>query len=138
MLPDIWGKCAWKFLHLITLGYPLNPTKQIKQDYYDYFQALAYVLPCDKCKYNLAKNIKKYPLTDEALSSRKNLVKWGIDLHNIVNTHTGKPILSYHDAIQELNNICNPKPETQDISRYIILVLAIAIVIYIIYINRKN
>ena len=37
MSPEIWGKIAWNFLHLVTLDYPLNPTNLDKQHYYEYF-----------------------------------------------------------------------------------------------------
>ena len=33
MLPEIWGKHGWNFLHLITMGYPDNPTEDEKRQY---------------------------------------------------------------------------------------------------------
>lgn len=103
MLPQIWGEVGWDFFHFVTLGYPENPTNEDKKNYYQYFHHLKYVLPCFKCRTNMENHLKKYPLTDEVLSSRTNLVKWGIDFHNIVNYYTGKPILSYQEAIDNIS-----------------------------------
>lgn len=108
MKPEIWGKYGWCFFHLVTMGYPENPTQKDKNKYYEYIQCLKYVLPCDKCNYNLRDHLKKYPLSQEALSSRKSLVVWGIELHNIVNYYTGKPMLTHTEAIIELNKIIDP------------------------------
>jgi hypothetical protein len=133
MLPEIWGKHAWNFIHLVTLGYPLNPTDYDKKHYKEYFTALVYILPCDKCKYNLHQNIKKYPLTNTVLSCRKNLVKWGIDLHNVVNYHTNKPILSYTDALESINKLVDPPEKKNDSIYYLVIGIALLIGIYIAY-----
>ena len=109
MKPEIWGKYGWCFFHLVTFGYPENPTETDKENYYAYINSLKNVLPCDKCKQNQKKHLKKYPVTEEALSSRSALVKWGIDLHNIVNYYTGKPMMSYQMAMGELDKIINPQ-----------------------------
>jgi len=132
MLPEIWGPYAWNFIHLVTLDYPLYPTDSEKKHYKEYFTMLVYVLPCDKCKHNLFQNIKKHPLTDTVLSCRKNLVRWGIDLHNIVNYHTGKPILSYTVALNAINNLVNPQKKNNNLS-YLIIGIMILIGIYIVY-----
>src|ERR1044071_8282532 len=105
MLPEIWGRYGWYFFHFVTMGYPDNPTIQDKIHYSQYIQNLQYVLPCDKCKNNLKQHLKKYPLTTEALANRTNFVKWGIDLHNIVNYYFGKPMVSYDEALADLNQL---------------------------------
>lgn len=141
MKPEIWGKYGWCFFHLVLLGYPANPTKKDKKHYYEYIQSLKHVLPCDKCKDNLKKHLKKYPLTDTALESRPNLIKWGIDLHNIVNYYTGKPLLTYTEATNEMNKIINPvenKNNDWNWSYLILGLIVIIIIVVIIYRNRKK
>lgn len=134
MLPDIWGKYAWNFLHLVTLDYPNHPTSEDKQNYYSFFYTLQYVLPCAKCRNNLSHHLKKYPLTNEVLMSRTNLVKWGIDLHNVVNYYTGKPMLTYDQAMNEINKLTHPEKTFFSDILYIILVIsALLIFCYLIY-----
>lgn len=139
MLPNIWGKHAWKFIHFITLEYPINPTEDDKMNYYQYFNCLSNVLPCYKCRYNMAKHLKKYPLTEEALSSRKNLVKWGIDFHNVVNYYNGKTMLSYSEAMNEITKMCTPQKDWT--AYYLLIIVAIIIIMYLIYrfyLSKKN
>lgn len=142
MLPDIWGKHAWNFLHLVTLSYPINPSPADKQNYYNFFTNLQYVLPCEKCRNNMTKHLKKYPLTDKALSSRNELVKWCIDLHNIVNYYTGKPMLTYKEAMTEINKLAHPnKSSFTDKVYYLLIIIVLITICYLIYyyfIKAKN
>ena len=72
--PSVWGPFFWHTIHIVALGYPKSPTntdkKCAKEDHY---------------KEHLAKN----PLTP-FLDSRKDLIKWMIDIHNAVNKILGK------------------------------------------------
>ena len=139
MLPEIWGKCAWKFLHMVTMDYPENPTNEDKQNYYEFLNSLQNVLPCGKCRNNMKQHLKKNPLTLDALSNRQKLIQWGIDLHNIVNHHTGKRMLTYNEAINEINKwtldkSTLPQPKkTTNIFYYLIVIIAIVIVCYLVY-----
>lgn len=101
--PDIWGPHGWKFIHYVTLSYPLNPTEENKNNFKNFFTLLQHVLPCKICANHYAENLKKLPLTDEVLSSRDSLVKWAIDIHNIVNESKNKPVMKYEDAINAIN-----------------------------------
>jgi hypothetical protein len=134
MLPEIWGKYAWNFLHLVTLDYPDHPTEEDKQNYHNFFNSLKFVLPCAKCRYNLSHHLKKYPLTNEVLSSKDNLIKWVIDLHNVVNYYTGKPMLTYAEALNEINKLAHPeKNTTHDIIYMLLVIVALIIVCYLMY-----
>lgn len=138
MLPYIWGKYAWAFIHLMVLEYPLNPNDDDKKHYRSFFNDLQYVLPCDKCKYNMKKHLKKYPLSDTVMANRNNLVRWTIELHNIVNYHTGKPMLSYDDALNKINKLAHPN--SINYGYYFIMgaALSILIIFLIYYFNKKN
>lgn len=134
MKPEIWGKYAWPFFHMVTMGYPENPTEKDKQRYFTYINCLKYVLPCDKCKNNLKKHLKRYPLTEEALSSRQALIKWGIDLHNIVNYYTGKPMLTNEAAVNELNKMIEEQNKPSDQRYYwIIGIIGLLIAAYLLH-----
>jgi len=100
--PEVWGPSAWKFLHTITFNYPNCPSKNDKDRFKNLFNLLEFVLPCDKCKDNFVDHIKKRPLTDKILCSKRDFIKWLIDVHNDVNKMNGKPSISYNDAIYDI------------------------------------
>ena len=141
---NIWGPPAWIFLHTITFNYPNNPSEQDKQNYYNFFDSLKYVLPCDKCKKHYKENSRD--LKDN-LNSRDDLVKWLIDIHNEVNKSNNKRIYSY----EEVNNIyielynsgesdmMNIKKEKGKINIYLLLSCSLIIIIfYNYYISNNN
>lgn len=97
--PDRFGPSLWQGLHYITLGYPDEPTQDQKQKYKAFFLLLKDTLPCSLCAQHYSENLKKMPLTDEVLESKKSLVKWLIDFHNVVNEMKGKPVLDYNTAL---------------------------------------
>lgn len=135
MLPEIWGKYGWNFLHLVTMGYPEYPTQQDKENYYNYFYYLQFVLPCSKCRKNMSDHLKKIPLTNEILSSRTNLVNWGIDLHNIVNYSIGKPVLTYDEAMKNIDKLMHNdnKMTVSNVLYLIIFIVAVIIILYLLY-----
>lgn len=139
MSPEIWGKYAWNFIHLITLGYPTEPTLADKQNYYMFIDNLQYTLPCGTCRKNLSKHLSFLPLTDKQLENRDSFVKWGIDLHNVVNYYLGKPMLNYDEALQHINALTEKKKKRYDYVYLLLIVLVLAIILYLIYyILKKN
>jgi hypothetical protein len=164
MNPDIWGKHAWIFLHSVTFNYPDNPSEEHKEAIYDMLMSLRYILPCLTCQLNFRNHIKKHPLSDKVLSCKENLVKWMIDVHNIVNEQNGKSKQSYNDVIDYYkklyggdvinSNILNKKQDkiTNKYSKnsitkkilsiqtfmIIILMFLLALIIYIKYKSNKN
>jgi hypothetical protein len=100
--PDVWGPHGWKFLHFVTLGYPYNPSNNIKETYYNFFNHFAKVIPCSICANHFQQNLKKHPLDETVLSSKENLINWGIDIHNEVNLSHGKKIYSYEEGLKNI------------------------------------
>jgi len=107
MNPLIWGTPAWILLDCIALVYPENPTSEEKDNMKNYFLYTGKVLPCPNCREHFAGHIKKHPLNDEVLSSRYNLVKWIVDMHNEVNVANKKQKLTYKQAETFLNKLSN-------------------------------
>jgi uncharacterized membrane protein len=96
--PTQFGPSLWQGLHYITLGYPTNPTDDQKDKYKAFFLLLKDTLPCSVCANHYAENLKILQLTDKVLENKENLVKWLIDLHNIVNDKNNKEIIEYKNA----------------------------------------
>lgn len=102
MKPEIWGPATWTLLHSITLEYPESPTTEDKENIKNFINCFGKVLPCEKCRINFKSHIEEIPLNDDVLNSRKNLIKWMIDVHNSVNKMNGKKELTYHDALKNI------------------------------------
>lgn len=147
--PDIWGPPGWKFIHFVTMGYPDYPTQSIKKKYYDYFNSLQHVLPCSICVSHFSENLKNVPLDDTALSNRTNLIKWGINIHNLVNKQNGKKKYTYVEAIKEIlkpNNktieIYKTKEQLTNNNNYgvnpIFFIISIALNIFLIFVFIIN
>jgi hypothetical protein len=100
MNQNIWGPQMWFTLHSITFNYPLKPTEEDKNNYKNFFTYLQYVIPCTVCQKNYVRHLKESPV-EYNLNSREKLVKWLIDLHNMVNGETGKKLLSYNNVIKK-------------------------------------
>jgi hypothetical protein len=97
--PEEWGPSAWRFMHYITFSYPDNPTNIDKQNMKSFFSTIGYILPCEKCRLNFSIHTATYPLNDDVLSSRFDLVNWLINVHNEVNKMNSKRIFTYDEAI---------------------------------------
>lgn len=162
--PDIWGPHGWKFLHFVTLGYPKNPTNEDKINYKTYLMLISSILPCSICSSHYAKNLKKYPITDEILEDNMKLFNWSVDMHNEVNILNGKKTIDYDTALNLLisnfknenienhqithttNKVQNNKVENNlfknkknDFMNYIILFfILVFIIIYLYYMKNKT
>lgn len=108
MNQNIWGSHLWFSLHTITLNYPLKPTDEDKENYKNFFISLKNVIPCSVCKKNYKRHLNEHPLDDQ-LNSRKDLVYWLIDIHNMVNGEIGKKILSYETVLKKYENVYHKK-----------------------------
>jgi hypothetical protein len=82
--PKIWGPFFWKTFHLSTFGYPKDPNELDKQTYKLFYESFMKILPCDKC----ARSSQELLNDDliKALETRDDLIKWGHNFHNDVNS----------------------------------------------------
>jgi len=149
MDPQIWGKHGWIFLHSVTLAYPDEPTENDKQNYRTFFNILPTILPCNACRQNLNKHMEKVSL-EQALTTKKSLVKWLIAVHNETNATLGKPILSYEEVIaiykqlysqsktDKIELFTNTNTTTQNNIYYISFAIILGIIIISLFIWKKK
>lgn len=98
-LTTVWGPLAWTFLHTISFNYPVEPSKEDKENYRNFVLSLVNILPCKYCRDNLKKNFKIMPLTIDVMKNRNTFSKYMYDLHELVNKNLGKVSgLSYEDV----------------------------------------
>lgn len=123
--PKLWGKAGWKFSTSIVFAYPQNPTDDDKRGYHAYFVSLQYVLPCERCRINYARHLKKFPLTYETLESPSTMLQWYLNIRNMSNNELGKPSINLEDLVAELWEV-NSTPSSSSL----ILLIIIIIIIY--------
>lgn len=103
---NIWGPAAWLFLHSVTMNYKVKPSEIDKQKIRDLFDIIKEILPCKFCRNNYTNHIKKHPIK---LDSKKELVYWLIDIHNMVNIQEGKKTMSYEDVLAMYEDLYGKK-----------------------------
>lgn len=117
LIASIWGPNVWRSLHLISFGYPVNPTNEDKKHYKTFFETLGYVLPCETCREHYRKMIKEEPnlLTDKVFENRATLTRWVYELHNAVNRRLCVHYdISYEDVVtlyESFRAKCDPNKD---------------------------
>ena len=96
--PSTWGPFFWHTMHLVALGYPVEPTYAEKRAAKEFFESFTHLIPCPTCKLHYADHLKEIPITP-SLDTRKDLFTWTITMHNLVNKDLGKPQYTELDAI---------------------------------------
>jgi len=113
MNQNIWGPHMWFTLHTVSFNYPLYPTNEDKQNYRNFINSLKYIIPCSICRKNFKRNLKQIP---PQLNSRQEFVYWLIDIHNEVNSLTGKKIMDRNKVIKLYEKKLNKKIELESIT----------------------
>jgi hypothetical protein len=90
MLTAVWGPPMWHSLHTISFNYPVNPSKEQKDNYYQYFKSLEHVLPCRYCRENYKENLKTLKFSKAHFKDRDSLSRFVYKLHEMVNKNLGK------------------------------------------------
>jgi hypothetical protein len=95
--PDIWGPCLWTFLHYSSLHYPDNASPITRLYTQKFITSFPYLLPCTICKENTLRFISKIDMSNVVKTS-KQLFAMYVELHNYINSKTGKPSYSLNEA----------------------------------------
>jgi hypothetical protein len=102
--PSCWGPLQWMAMHQLLRGYPReNPTPTQRAALVNYMVALGDLMPCPRC----AQHWKALaPSVQDATDSRYTALKWSVDVHNAVNARLHKPVLTYAQAVQAMQDMC--------------------------------
>lgn len=144
MDPRSWGPSLWRYLHIMSMNYPTNPTQHDYMFYQNFLNYLGHTLPCPTCKFHYQEYLKTNPPN---LSDKHTFVYWTIDLHNDVNKRTGKKIYSYDEAINNIknniklnlsnNNIINSNSNSNNLLViFLVLLIIILSIIIAVIVNR--
>lgn len=134
--PKIWGPHAWFFLDSIMLSLPNKLSNEQKNIYKNFFTSLQYILPCEGCRNHYTENLKKYPLTDQILSNKENMIKWLLNVHNNIRKENKTIPISirqffeyYYKQYDEKQNEKNKKKCNFKYQISIILILLVLLLI---------
>eukprot|EP00873_Tetraselmis_striata_P043802 jgi/Tetstr1/464066/TSEL_008871.t1 len=87
--PDVWGGPMWRTIHVVALGYPRNPSPEIRRQYKAFYDSLRTVIPCITCREGYNRIVDDVPV-DDALANSQDLFNWTVHVHNRVNEKLGK------------------------------------------------
>lgn len=139
--PKLWGKPMWDALFYIAIGYSDNPNTDDKNNMKNFFTAIGYVLPCEKCRVNYKTHTHDIKLSDSVLQSRHNLLLWLISIENAVSHLNGKKGITYQQVIDKY--LMKPKCynifkiDSKSMVNISIILLIILLVVYI-KISKNN
>lgn len=88
--PDVWGGPFWRTIHVVAMGYPSNPSAEVKKQYEHFFKSLETVIPCAICAHGYAAIVKDNPV-GQAMGNPEDLYNWTVLVHNKVSEKLGKP-----------------------------------------------
>jgi len=94
---DYWGSKGWYFIDTIVLSYPDKPTQSDKDEFFNFFQSIKKVLPCEKCRVHFSEYLYNHPLNDKILSSKEKLIKWILAAHNNVRKMQNKKEITLNE-----------------------------------------
>lgn len=87
--PSVWGRAWWTSMIATAYAYSENPTPEEREKYALYFNTIASVLPCPKCRRHFSELLKEHPV-EPHLDSGAKLRKWIVERKNDVNRRLGK------------------------------------------------
>ena len=144
--PQVWGKYIWTTIHVVALAYPVEPTKEQRNQYKEFYLSIGNVLPCSKCRNNFTKHLSQLEI-DFYLYNRDSLFNWTVELHNIVNVDTGKANWTYQKAYDyytkaEFSSDIKPCPLTEKINilnmLVFFLILVLISVLFYMFVSKKK
>ena len=98
---NYWGGRCWRWLHLLTINYPTNPSYQDKLWILQQLQYFASSLPCAECQNHFSELMRKYPPNLQCggsdFGNPSPLERWSWGIHNRVNERLGKRLITLRE-----------------------------------------
>jgi len=84
---NIWGPKTWDIMHTFSYNYPAKPDLQTKQNAFNFFSSIGYLLPCSYCQQHCIEYVTYNP---PSINSRNELINWVLKFHNTVSENLNK------------------------------------------------
>lgn len=98
--PQVWGRAFWVAMHSVSFTYPDQPSREDREHIKSFLRSISHLLPCKACCAHFRNHLNTVDLKRVA-SSRDELVRFLVDLHNEVNITAGKPTMTLDEVIEE-------------------------------------
>jgi predicted PurR-regulated permease PerM len=138
--PQVWGRNAWSFLIYIVLSYPDNPDIDDINNMKNFLVLVGKLLPCGMCRNNYSEHLNKFPLDNNILADKNNLLNWLLNIHNEVNIKNNNNTLNLKEFltkyIQNKNNGTNMFSNINP--NIIIVLLSLFVILILIFIMKIN
>ena len=132
-----WGPRTWDFLNVIAFKFPDNSSQEDRENYMNFFDSLANVLPCGTCR----EHYKEWISDNKAVfNTRQDAINWVVELHNNVNSLTDKRQYTPEELEEEMLKVhveCTQK-STNCCLLLLVILFSIFIVLLIIFILRQK
>jgi hypothetical protein len=102
--PSSWGPFFWHTIHIVAIGYPLQPSYSEKKAAKEFYESLVFLIPCPVCRQHYEAYLKENPISP-FLDSRETLFEWTVKIHNLVNKDLGKPEVTALESLQWLDTL---------------------------------
>jgi hypothetical protein len=130
MRPTIWGPILWNTMHIISLGYPDNPTADIQEAASSFYRSLTSLIPCPICREHYKNHLTTTP---PATESKKALIEWVWMIHNKVNQDLGKSEISFDAFMQHMESLSDSPVSVTGMGIGIGVGIGVAALLYYIY-----
>jgi hypothetical protein len=101
MSPGVWGPFFWTTMHIASLGYSRTPSQAEQDAAAQFYESLAYMIPCPICRSHYTEFLAEMPVRS-AVQSRDALIEWVFTLHNRVNNRLGKPEITFAQYVEHM------------------------------------
>lgn len=98
--PHVWGRAFWVAMHSVSFTYPDKPSRDDRDHVISFLRNISHLLPCKACCAHFRNHLLTVDL-ERVASSRNNLVRFLVDIHNEVNVTAGKPTMTMDEVIEE-------------------------------------
>jgi uncharacterized protein YybS (DUF2232 family) len=124
--PTYWGPSFWEVFHSIAFWFPAEPDPRHKKAAVDFYTSMAYLLPCHACQVHYKEILQNHSIENH-VHSRMALLKWTIDVHNMVNSSLGKDPLPIDEAVLLIEKqATRPSPSKRMPGQLIVLAIILA------------
>lgn len=103
-----WGANLWDSMFSVGFTYPDGASMGLKTKTKVWLQNMR--MGCFGCETKYAEALTKYPITDDVLLTRQNLLTWMVNIRNCERSARGVPAFAFSEVCDFYNSKHNKAP----------------------------